>query len=175
MAPNYSSKVSLGADVRDYTIDTSVGSNALLTEASPLRIGDSFEDMKRKMIPFKIGDNRSRCSHLSKRCITVVPSAEVIEENPQFSTPPVSGRGARATSSELISPLKPVLIAMMRDDSRRSIVLDSVYPFSDAHVAELSHPELARSTQSVVAEQYVAHLMHQIFEKIERERAIELD
>ena len=45
----------MAADVRDYTIDTNLGTHTHITEASPLRIGDSFEDMKRKMIPFKIG------------------------------------------------------------------------------------------------------------------------
>ena len=95
--------------------------------------------------------------------LIAVPSTDVIEENPQFSTPPVSGRGARVTSSAQISPVKPVIIGLSREDSRRSIELDSVYPFCEAH------QESARSIPTAVAERYVAHLMRQIFEKFETE------
>ena len=127
--------------------------------------------MKRKMIPFKIGAfiDHILMVTLLNVIFKTVPITDVIEENPQFSTPPVSGRGARVTSSEQISPGKPVQLALTRDGSRRSIELDYVYPSYEIL------QEAKRSVPAAVAERYVAHLMHQFFEKLERERGIVID
>ena len=131
-------KVSLNEQVRDYSnkIEPSSSSrnqaNQALTAASPLRIGDTFEDLKRKMVPF------SAVSASGK----IVDSEVVVEATPQkkhvssFSstTTPAPQLALLSPSSSPSSPSIPTLSdlsIMLSPDAGGEIV----YALNRPHVA----------------------------------------
>ena len=72
-------------------------------------------------------------------------------------------------TSDHISPVKPVLINLTREDSSKSIDLDAVYPSSDAaHSNAATSNNTCSITQAVVV-RYVDNLFRQVIERLEVE------
>jgi hypothetical protein len=155
--------VSLAAEVRDYTIDTDVPGHSFVIDASPLRIGDSFEDMKRKMIPFSKGlftvsiIQYGTYSIVHILIIHHILVTTIEEERPIFLTPPTSKKDRVKQLSFELSPR----IQLSRGDSNKSIDLSIIVPLS--HDSVLYTPRAVRKrAASTIAESYVNALLKQV-------------
>jgi hypothetical protein len=104
-------KVSRNEEVRDYSMRNNPGINSYpLSAASPVKIGESFEELKRKMIPFRIHNDN------------IVKSVEKFSSSPrsinEMNTPLVTAY-ARVSSFRDTSDHSPIVNAtplLLNDD-----------------------------------------------------------
>lgn len=120
-------RVSAREAVRDYSQHIQPSSSSMYPLASPLRIGESFEDMKRKMVPYRISSQQQ----LPVTGIAIEQDQDQEQElnaTPMLQVVREEGEGASAKSTGALddllagrlgfgsTPMKPTVNGLLADE-----------------------------------------------------------